>query len=330
MAKLLSSVLFTLFASASWGEQIPVRFSSVPFLGSAPVSVAYDQGFFEDEGLDIKLKQHPGGWLSLKDLFEGRADIATVAELPIVYSAFDKRKYTKTDRPEFYIIGDMIYSQSIVQKVVVRKDRGIMNPSDLKGKRVGVFKGTTLDFFMDAFFVDNNIDTSDVEIVNLDVFKMTDAIVKGELDAIFTWEPHVQITLQRLGEKGGVLNSTLEYSTSWLIVVTKDYAQNHPEILEKFLRAIVKAEDFIKASPQKAIDIHAKISKTDRAILARLWGLVDFDLALSESLLTVMEDQANWLLGKNLYDVKEIPDFKEFLYLDAMKAVKPSGLRIIR
>lgn len=258
----LGVVLFC--SDFSWSQSTPLRFSTVPFIGEAPSYVAYEKGFFKDEGLDIQLKSNPGGWMSLKDLFEGRADIATVAELPIVYSAFDKKKYTDFERDDFCIIGDMIYSQQDVQQIVARKDRGISSPLDLKGKKIGVFKGTTLDYFMDIFFTENGIQYSEVEIVDMNVFQLTDAIVDGQLDAIFTWEPHAYRAKKRLGENAVLLRSKFKYSTAWLIVVMKPFAEKNPQILEKFLRAIVRAEDFIKKNPEEAKAIHSKWSKTDQ------------------------------------------------------------------
>ena len=318
------------WSGQSWSQPMKLRFSTVPFIGEAPSYVAYHKGFFKEEGLDIVLKSNPGGWMSLKDLFEGKADIATVAELPIVYSAFDKKKYTDFERGEFFIIGDMILSKVGFQKVVVRKDRGIKTPADLKGKKIGVFKGTTLDFFMDVFFIDNKIKYSEVDIIDMDVFKMTDAIVKGDLDAIFAWQPHVFNAMKRLGENGTILESKLKYSPAWLITVMKEFAEKHPEVLNKFLRAIVRAEKYIKKNPQEAIDIHAKISKSDKDIINLLWKEVDFDLSLSEHLLILMEDQANWLLRKKIYDQKEIPNFKKYFYFKALESVKPEGIRMVR
>ena len=323
----LGIVLF--WSGQSWSQPTKLRFSTVPFIGEAPSYVAYHMGFFKDEGLDITLKFNPGGWMSLKELFENRADIATVAELPIVYSAFDKKKYTDFERGEFLIIGDMIYSQSI-QQVVVRKDRGINIPADLKGKKIGVMRGTTLDFFMDVFFTDNRIKYSEVEIFDMDVFKMTEAIVRGDLDAIFTWEPHVHIAKKRLGDNAAILDAKMKYTTAWLIIVMKDFAERHPEVLEKFLRAIVKAENFIKKNPKEAIDIHATISKADKSIITHLWNLVDFDLSLSEHLLIIMENEASWLLRKKIYDQKEIPNFKDYIYFKALEKVKPKGIQIVR
>lgn len=322
--------LVLLNGDCSWGQPTPIRFSTVPFIGEAPSYVAYEMGFFREEGLAIKLKFNPGGWMSLKDLFEGKADIATVAELPIVYSALDKKKYTEFERGDFCIVGDMIYSQQDVQQIIARKDRGISSPLDLKGKKIGVFKGTTLDYFMDIFFKENGIQYSDIEIVDMNVFKLTDAIVNGDLDAIFTWQPHAYRARKRLGENAIVLHSKFKYSTAWLIVVMKSFAEKNPQVLEKFLKAIVKAEKFIKENPEQAKIIHAKLSKTDQETTNVLWDVVDFDLSLGEGLLITMEGEARWLIRKGVYGEIKVPDFLDYLYFDAMKKVKPQGIQIIR
>jgi ABC-type nitrate/sulfonate/bicarbonate transport system substrate-binding protein len=331
----VTSVVFTVlllfvWAEPSSGQSFKLRFSTTPFIGEAPSYVAYQKGYFKDEGLDVILKSNPGGWMSLKDLFEDRADIITVAELPIVYSAFDKKKYTDFERDDFYIIGDMIYSQQDVQQVVARKDRSIQTPSDLKGKKIGVFKGTTLDYFMDIFFIDNKIKYSDVEIVDMNVFKMTNAIVKGDLDAIFTWQPHVQIAKQQLGDNAVILQSRVKYSTAWLIIVRKSFAERNPQILVKFLKAIVAAENFIRQNPQEAQGIHASLSKIDLETTKLVWDIVDFDLSLNESLLRTMEGEAKWLIRKQIYKTTKIPDFMSYFYFDALEKVKPLGVQVIR
>ncbi|MBC8263472.1 MAG: NrtA/SsuA/CpmA family ABC transporter substrate-binding protein [Anaerolineales bacterium] len=310
-------------------ELTRITFATVPFIGEAASYVAYNNGYFEEEGLDVTLKYNPGGWMSLKNLFEGDADIATVAELPIVYSSFDKKKYTDFERGDFYIIGDIVYSDDF-QQVVARKDKGVHSPADVKGKTVGVFRGTTLDFFMDFFFTDNRIEHSDVEIVDMDVFEMTSAIERGDLDVIFTWQPHVLIAQKKLGDNAIVLPSRLRYTTAWLIVVMKDYAEENPEILEKFLRAIVKAENFIKENPEEAISIHAKMSDVDRETVAALWDVVAFDLSISESLLTQMEEEARWLIRTKRTDQTEVPNLLDYIYFDALEKVKPAGITVIR
>lgn len=308
---------------------IPVRLATVPFIGESTSYVAYQQGYFRDEGLDVTLTSNPGGWMSLRDLFEGKVDFATVAELPIVYSAFDKQAYTDFDRGDFYVIGDALYSDDF-QQVVVRKDTGITLPEDLRGKRVGVFAGTTLDFYMDMFLIDNGIAPDEIEVVNLNVFEMTEAIAAGEVDAIFSWQPHVNLALAALGDNGMVLPSRLRFTTAWLITVMADYADENPEVLRKFLRAMVRAERFIRDNPSEAIRINAEMSGVDEKVVAELQEIVAFDLSLSEGLLTQLEEEARWVIRSGRTQQTAVPNFMEYIYLDALAEVKPEGISIIR
>ena len=47
-------------------------------------------------------------------------------------------------------------------KIVARKDRNILKPSDLKGKRIGFSPNTTSDYFLDMFLLANTISRSEV------------------------------------------------------------------------------------------------------------------------------------------------------------------------
>lgn len=306
-----------------------VRFATVPWLGEATSYVAYHNGYFEEEGLDVTLTYNNAGKQSLKNLFEGDADIITVAETPIVYSSFDKKKYTDFERGDFYIIGNMNHSDKI-QFVLARRDKGINSPSDLKGKKVAVFRGTSSYFFRDSFFILKGIKSSDVEIVNMDPSTMVSAIEKGEVDAIFCWQPHILNAQLKLGDNGIILPSENIYTVSWLIITMKDYAEKNPEVLEKFLSAIVKAENFIVENRGESISIHSEESELDREIIAAIWDDIIFNLSLDQALLTNIEDQARWTIKYKLTDKTEIPNYLDYIYFDALEKVKPGAITIIR
>jgi NitT/TauT family transport system substrate-binding protein len=306
-----------------------VRFATVPFIGEAASYVAYRNGYFEEEGLDVTLTYNDAGFQSLKNLFEGDADIITVAETPIVYTSFDKKKYTDFERGEFYIIGNIMHSDKI-NLVLARRDKGINSASDLKGKKVAVFRGTASDFFMDSFFILNGIKSSDVEIVNMDPPTMVSAIGKGEVDAIVCWQPHILNVQSKLGDNAIILPSENIYTASWLIIAMKDYAEKNPEILEKFLRAIIKAENFIAENREESISIHSEESGVDREIVAALWGDVIFDLSLDQALLTNLEDEARWAIKYELTDKTEVPNYLDYIYFDALEKVKPGAVTIAR
>ncbi|PKP56250.1 hypothetical protein CVT91_13620, partial [Candidatus Atribacteria bacterium HGW-Atribacteria-1] len=257
------------------------------------------------------------------------ADIANVADLPISYSALDKKKYIDFERGDFYIIADLIYTNKI-QQVLARKDKGIYAPEDIKGKRVGLLRGTTADFFLDAFLTEYNLKASDIEVVNMGVFEQVEALVKGDLDVIFSWQPHILNAQKLLGDNAIILPTKLTYTTAWLSVVMKEYAEEHPEVLEKYLRAIYKANQFIKENREEAITIHAEMSDVDREVFASLWNDIDYKLSLSEALLTTLEDEARWIIRNKLADQTEVPNFLDFIYFDALEKVNPEGITIIR
>jgi len=46
--------------------------------------------------------------------------------------------------------------------------------------------------------------------------------------------------------------------------------------------------------------------------------------------LTLFEDQARWSIENNLTSASKIPNYLDFIYLDALEAVKPEVVTIIR
>lgn len=310
-------------------ELTPLRISTSTYLGSAPIFVADDRGFFREEGLEIALDINQMGVESLRKLFDGDVDIASMAELPLVYSLFDKQKYTAQDRGDFLIFGDLVLTTN-VSKILVRNDRGISRPEDLRGKTIAIPQNTSVDFLFDLFLVTHKMVPSDIRIVNLDVSSQVEAIVDGDVDAIFTWQPHVQLALNRLGDKGALLPLDLFYHNAWLVVTMRDYAEKHPDVLEKFLHALVKAEDFLHKNPQEAISIHARYTGVDRDIIAAVWPDVEFYLSLSEALLTTMEDEARWLIRNGWTSEEKVPNLLEYFDFEPIKKAKPEALMVIQ
>jgi len=302
-------------------ELTKVTFATVHFIGEAPSYVAYHNGYFEEEGLDVQLEYSAAGKVSLQRLLDGEIDIATCADTPIVYIAFE--------RDDFYIIGSMVHSDKIAG-VVARKDAGINSPADLVGKRVALFQGTASDFLMDSFFVANGLKDSDVEIVNLKPPEQVEAIVKGEIDVMFSWQPHILNALNQLGENGIGLPSEGMKTLDWLILVRREYAEANPAVLEKFLRAIDKAEDFIAENREAAIDLHSEESEMDRDIVDALWDDVSWELYLSESMLINMENQARWAIDENRVDATKVPNYLDWIYFEALEKVKPEAITIVR
>jgi len=118
--------------------------------------------------------------------------------------------------------------------------------------------------------------------------------------------------------------------TTFNLASKKDFIEANSELIKKILRALTKAEEFIKDNRKESVDIVASYLKTDRESIDKLWDGYKFRLSLSQSLLVIMEDQARWAIKNNLTDAVEVPNYLDYIYMDALEEVKPGAIGIIR
>ncbi len=292
----------------------------------AAVWVAENKGYFQEEGLDLTIKEFDSGRLSLLAMLKGDEgiDISAAAPTPIMFSSFDSQ--------DFSIFTTFAYAYEDI-KVIANKDKGINTAADLKGKKIGTPMGTTGQFFTETFLIYNTVSLNDVELVNVAPSNLPSALNKGEVDAIVIWEPHGSNARTLLGNKAIRLPSSDVYKTTFNFLVMRDFAEENPEVLKKFLRAIDKATTFIKDhenTDQECHDIVAKRLNLDRELMDAHWDEFVFEISLNQSLLTGLEDEAIWAIRNNLTSATKVPNYFDFIYLGALEAVKPEAVTIIR
>lgn len=288
---------------------------------STPVYIAKEQGFFSREGLDVTVKEYSSGKLATKGLFAGEVDISTVADLPVVFNSFK--------RHDFCVFATFSHSYSFV-KIIAHKDKGIKTGADLKGKRVGANRGTSGHFYLGVYLIHNNLSISDIEMVHIKTVDLPSALNNDEVDAISVWQPYSQEAERLLQDNAIELLHSEIYRTTFNFAAMKSFAKDHPEILEKFLRAINKAAVFIKNNKKKAQEIIAENFKLDKEIVRAAWNDFVFNISIDQSLLVSWEEIARWAINNKFVDSKEHPNYLNFIYMDALDAVKPGSLTIIR
>ena len=289
----------------------------------AAVWVAENKGFFQEEGLDLTIKGFDSGRLSLLAMLKGDEgiDMSAAAPTPIVFSSFD--------RQDFSIFATFAYAYEDI-KVIARKDKGINTAADLKGKKIGTPMGTTGQFFTETFLIYNAVSPGDVELVDLAPSDLPPALNKGEVDAIVIWEPHGSNARELLGDKAIRLPSSDVYRTTFNFLVMKDFAEENPEVLKKFLRAIDKATIFVKNNKKESQNVITKRLNLEKEAAALHWDEFVFEISLGQSLMIGLEAEAMWAIKNNLTDKTEIPNYLDYLYIDALEAVNPSRMTIIK
>jgi len=298
----------------------PVTIAVTPWLGSAAIFVAAEKGYFRDEGLDVTLQIYPSGHLCVDAILAGTADLATAAETPIARAALAQKPLA--------VIGSIARVDNAIQ-IIARKDRHISVSQDLKGKRIGMVSGTTADYFLHVYLVTSYIDPKEIQIVDYTADRIVAALISGEVDAVCTWSPHTNALKEQLGDNALVLGDPTIYRMAWNLAATRDFVQNRPAAVRKFLRAVIKANRFIEEQPAQAHAISTRQMRPQDDLIEKEWHNAHFGLTLDQSLILNLEDHARWLIKSDPETKTPTPNFLDFINTDGLQAVNPDAVTII-
>lgn len=203
-------------------------------------------GFFKEQGLSLEYLPGAGGGDALRNLLSGQADVA-FTDPGSFFAALDQGA-------ELRAIYD-IYPQNVFN-VVAPSSSGINQPSDLKGKRVGVYSlasGTRQN--LQILLQHAGLSESDVTIVVTGVLNFA-PLIRGQVDATAATDTGLALARRRgLGDVQ-VINVAdyLNYSSD-LFVVRESYYQQNKDTLRRFLAAYRRSAQWMIREPERAADL---------------------------------------------------------------------------
>jgi ABC-type nitrate/sulfonate/bicarbonate transport system substrate-binding protein len=283
--------------------------------------VARDKGYLRDAGLDVEFKEYSNGKLTLAALEAGQSDFAVSSETPFIRSVMAGSGITA--------VASTVYARWHLA-VVARRDHAIASAPDLAGKRIGVTLGSNGEYFLSVLLAMHGLSVDDVEQVHTAPGKMLESLSSGEVDAVATWNPQMHGARQLLGENGIAFDLDGLYAPYFLLVSRPDYLASNPLAAQRLLRALARASEFIRQQPDESRSIVARHLKTEVATLKQLTAFYDFGLSLNQEMLTILEQQANWIASRSGQSAKTAPDFVGHVYLDALREIDPDRVTIIK
>jgi NitT/TauT family transport system substrate-binding protein len=286
---------------------------------STPLMVAKDQGYFLQHGLNVTFIESPSASVAMQNLVNQKCDLVFANE----YEISDPALYNKSVR----VIATL--SESDVNYIVGRKDRGIIQVQDLEGKKIGVTKGSIREYFLDRFFVLHGISMHNVTLINLQSALLSDAIFNGEIDASCSPEPYVYEMQQKMGEDVVVWPANLGQHAHFSLVCNEITLQEDPEVIEGLLASVLQAETYVNSHPEEAKKVSQDLTKFDDQYMDKDWKNHRFSATLSQSLITSMEDETRWRIRKNLTDVTDVPDFSKYISSYTLYRLKPSAVTLL-
>jgi ABC-type nitrate/sulfonate/bicarbonate transport system substrate-binding protein len=315
----LAGVLLLLGPSVKWVCAEPLRVGFSRDIKSGLIRLANAQGFFRKQGLDVVTQEYESGVFAVSDLAAGKLDMATAAEFVFVLQSFR--------HPSLRMPATLCISSD--NDLVVRKDRAIARPQDLKGKRVAITRGSSAEFFFHNYLIFNRIPADSVRIVHQTPSQMLKAMAEGTIDAALCWPPYTFEMEKQLGVKGSRWPAQSGQDTYFALFTTEGFLKKQPKAMEQFIGALVEAEQFVTKYPDQAQAVLRNSLKTDSRVFLATWSHALLQLQLTQDLLVLMEREAKWAIRNKLVEKQEVPNYLDFFYFGAIDKVKPEAVSIV-
>ncbi|TPW27378.1 ABC transporter substrate-binding protein [Martelella alba] len=152
---------------------------------------------------------------------------------------------------------------------IVRDGVTMTSWDDLKGKKIGIAPGSAVWFQFAATLIENDIPYDSFDQVNIQGggAAFDQALERGDVDAIITWEPFESIPV--LGGYGHFATN-LDYSKSnsvgaelGMMVASKDAIDDKREAVTRFVWAYLQAQQALASDPEAFAEAYARLTGLD-------------------------------------------------------------------
>jgi len=220
---------------------------------SLPIFVAYEKGYFEQEGLNVKLERFETAQPLMEALVSGLVNIAGYTAIPITYNCM-----LKSHKELYFVTAMMEDRDHLISYFLVPVDAAKdIQISDFKGKQIGILPTVAYKVWLEIILKENGLNPEDVKITPIAPMIQPDALWAGEIDALFTNDPAAtKAIMDSIARK--ITDEALvpKYFGKPFIFgsfnIDRTFADNNPEIIEKVVRALDKAVQFVNENPGQA------------------------------------------------------------------------------
>lgn len=234
----------------------------------APMYVAIEEGYFQEEGLEVTLVTGFGADKTMTAVLTGDADIG--------FMGSESTIYTYAGGTDDYVVNFAQLTQRAGNFLVSREpiddfSWNMLKDKDVLGGRAGGMPQMVFEYILRK----NNIDpAADVRIdQSIDFGSTAAAFSGGDADFTVEFEPHATALEQKgdgyvvasLGEDSGYVPYTA-------FSAKKSYIDQNGETIQAFTNALQKGMDYVQShSPQEIADVIApQFAETDKQALVTI------------------------------------------------------------
>ena len=253
----------------------------------APFYVAREAGIFTRNGLNVTVNTGPSGSAMVAFLIGNQINAAYGAEQAGVSAHLVD--------PNVVAVAE---GTALLRWISVLA-RGVENMDGLRGKRVGVARGTGSETFWLSVVSRLNLNPADYTIVNVEAPEMVAALERGNIDAFAVWEPWPTRAMRAIPGTRILLSNDAIQIVRNFVYMNKAWAEANAEATSRLMRSMVEAQQFIAAQPAEAAGHVARFLRQDRAFIAELMTKVEFKMNLTADSVANIQLAIDQLRGMN-------------------------------
>ena len=276
--------------------------------------VAKEGGLFEKNGLDVTINTGPSGSAMVPFLVNNQVQAAYGSDLAGVINH-------QVD-PNIVAVADGTYLSRWLNVV----GRNVADLDGLKGKKIGIAMGTGSEIFWRRVVEKRGYKVADFTMVNVEAPEMLAATERGDIDGFAVWEPWPTRTLMSV--KGTKILQTAEgiYNNINFVYMNRGWIDQNKATAEKFMRALIEANDLILKDRPAAVRMVSKFLKMPPELTAELMPKVEYDMDWQPRSIDSIQVAVQQLADQK--KLKAPLDYSKYVYLDLVRAVRPENIKI--
>ena len=255
------------------GSGDTVTIGYLPSDHDAALFVADAQGKFQENGINTKLVQFNNGGDLMTAMASGEVDVGYVGITPVLSSIANGVP-----------VKVISAAQTEGSGIVVAKDAGIDDVTDLAGKKIATPGEASIQHMLLTYYLkENGMDISDLKVSAMKVPSMNDALKTNKIDGMITFEPYVSIAEKNGAKVLAGSQDILPDHPCCVVVASDKYIENHPNETKKILEIHKNATDFINQNTDEAAGMLPKDIVSDVEVEKMSMSSFPFISGLNES-----------------------------------------------
>lgn len=223
----------------------PLKIAASYWPGQFWVEIAHEMGWFAEAGVNVELIDVNADYLgSLTEMVDGKIDANS-------FTLFDLMKFNLGGANLVMVLN----SDNTNGAEAVLASPGIDSLQFLKGKNIGVSKGTYLEYILQTALERKGVGIDDVMLIDMLAENAEQMFSREDVDAVMTWEPFVTDILDNANARKLFDTSEIPGISPNGHAFQRKFIEQRPGDVQAYVDVWHRTTLYIKENPKQALAI---------------------------------------------------------------------------